>query len=173
MKTRIWFIGLIKAQCLGYLNGIFMIIFFRWLYFGGVYQYMFVRVCVRACKCCTYFILSFATFDNAQMVLYHSLAIGLASTYKHKHTHIIRTHNINKSPYWIIILDFTLFFFCCCFVFFFFFTIYLPNGNMRRLLLSLSVNAFSMAYRPPSPPPPFSHFWHLVFVNALEQRGWW
>lgn len=33
-----------KSQCLGYLNGIFMIIFFRWLYFGGVYIY----VCVRA-----------------------------------------------------------------------------------------------------------------------------
>lgn len=82
-KRKKWFICLIKAK-VGYLNGIFMIIFFdgRWRR-----CYVFRSIFVRSIWLRWSYIISLAT------------ALAVASTYtQHKH-----------SPYWIIILDLAFF----------------------------------------------------------------
>lgn len=128
---------------------------FKWYFYDNIFFRWFLPMwwgCERASV--VVHVLSIYVCGRSicsQMVLYHSLAIGLAST-QHKH-----------SPCWIIILDFTAFFgVCACILSF----LPLLHGICDTIASDASIQPLYLLLSATST------IWHLVFVNAERKIIW-
>lgn len=143
---------------------------FKWYFYDNifslavlwwrVYLYVYTRVCV--CVRASVARISFYLLRHSIMLrwsyIIHLPLVWRQHTNTNRNTLDTRTHNINKSPYWIIILDFTLFSFFSLLLLLL--LLLFPSirriSNMRRLPLWMP-SRWPIVYRPPppsSPPPP-------------------